>query len=377
VARTNDRHRLLDYWLGVPLVALAGGLRRRRPIPQNARRIGIFSPTAIGDLVLDSGILLHLRQSFPFASIHLFHGPTNAGVVPLLPVDVHAHCCDFKRIGATLSAVRRAELDVVVDLTPWPRLTAFYAALSGAVTVGFRAENQHRHHAFDVAVPHLRTRHEVDNLRALAETFAPCPEYRTCLRQDLPEPALALPYDRLIICHVSPGGSQAESKRWPMQHWVELVRRFTSDGFVVGFTGSQADLPAIDAILSAAHLPPEASISLCGKLSLGEVATALRKARLLVTVDTGVLHMASALDANTVALHGATRSWRWGARSAATTSLDAPHPAAGYIHFGFETHQDAAAIMGTLSVDSVYSAASAALQGFKATGHRDVSFAHR
>ena len=376
MARTNDRHRLLDYWLGVPLVALAGGLRRRRSIPRNARRIGVFSPTAIGDLVLETGVLLHLRQAFPFATLHLFHGPTNAGVVPLLPVDVQAHCCDFKRVGATIAAVRRVKLDVVVDLTPWPRLTAFYAALSGAVTVGFRAENQRRHYAFDVAVPHLRSRHEVDNLRALAEIFAPCAEYQACLRQELPEPALALPYERLVICHVSPGGSQAESKRWPVEYWAELVRRLTSDGFVVGFTGSQADQPAVEAVIAAANLPPESSFSLCGKLSLGELATALRKARLLVTVDTGVLHIASALNANTVALHGATRSRRWGARAPATTSLDAPHPAAGFIHFGFETHQDAAAIMGTLSVDSVYSAASAALQRFKATDHRDVSVAH-
>ena len=363
MARTNDRHRLLDYWLGVPLIALVGGLRRRRCIPHNVQRIGIFSPTAIGDLILDSGILLHLRQVFPFASIHLFYGPTNAQVVPLLPVDVQAHCCDFKQARATIAAIRKSRLDVVVDLTPWPRLTALYAALSGAVTVGFRAENQHRHYAFDVAVPHLRTRHEVDNLRALAEVFAPCQEYRVALRHDLPEPPLTpLPYDRLVLCHISPGGSQADSKRWPVQHWVELVRRLSADGFIVGFTGSQVDAGAAQTVISAARLPPEAVLSLCGKMSLGELAGALRKARLLITVDTGVLHMASALDVNTVALHGPTRSSRWGARSPATISLDAPHPAAGFIHFGFESNDQGAATMQALSVDCVYEAAKVALQ---------------
>lgn len=372
MARTNDRHRLLDYWLGVPLIALTGGLRRRRSIPHDAQRIGVFSPTAIGDLILDSGILLHLRQAFPFASIHLFYGPTNAQAVPLLPVDVQAHCCDFKRARATITAIRQARLDVVVDLTPWPRLTALYAALSGAVTVGFSAEKQHRHYAFDVSVPHLRTRHEADNLRAIAEVFAPCAEYPVALRKDLPEPALALPYDRLVLCHISPGGSQADSKRWPVSHWVELVRRLASDGFVVGFTGTQADVSAAQAVLSAAHLPPEAALSLCGAMSLGELAGALRKARLLITVDTGVLHIASALNANTVALHGPTRSWRWGARSPATISLDAPHPAAGFIHFGFETNDQGAATMRTLSVECVYNAAKVALQRTGKTPARHV-----
>jgi ADP-heptose:LPS heptosyltransferase len=362
VARTNDRHRLLDYWLGVPLVMLAGGIRRRRHLPQNPESIGIFSPTAIGDLVLDSGILLHLRQAFPSASIHLFYGPTNAQVVPLLPVDLHAHCCDFKQPRVTIAAIRKARLDLAVDLTPWPRLTALYAALSGAVTVGFRAEKQHRHYAFDVAVPHLRTRHEIENLRALAEVFAPCPEYRISLRENLPEPTSRLPYERLVLCHISPGGSQAESKRWPVTHWAELMRRLTADGFVIGLTGSRADAPDARAVLSAAHLPPEAAISLCGTMSLGQLAGALRKARLLITVDTGVLHVASALNANTVALHGPTRSWRWGARSPAAISLDAPHPAAGFIHFGFETNDQGSATMRTLSVDCVYDAVRVALQ---------------
>jgi ADP-heptose:LPS heptosyltransferase len=362
VDRTSDRHRLLDYWVGVPLVMLAAWLRRRRSIPQNARRIGVFSPTAIGDLILDSGILVHLRQAFPFASIHLFHGPTNAGVVPLLPVDVQAHCCDFKRFRSTLSTVREAQLDIVVDLTPWPRLTALYAALSGAATVGFHADRQHRHYAFDVAVPHLRTRHEVDNLRAIAEVFAPCAEYRVCVRADLPETILSLPYDRLVLCHVSPGGSQADSKRWPMQYWAELTRRLAADGFIIGFTGSKADAAAVGAILSATLLPPETALSLCGKMSLLQLAGALRKSRLLITVDTGVLHIASALDARTLALHGPTRSWRWGGRSPATISLDTPHPAAGFIHFGFETDDQADATMKMLTVDYVYNAAKNALQ---------------
>jgi ADP-heptose:LPS heptosyltransferase len=384
VARTNNRHRLLDYWLGVPLVALAGSLRRRRSIPSNVQRIGVFSPTAIGDLILDSGILLHLRQAFPFATIHLFYGPTNAGVVPLLQVDVQAHCCDFKRTRATLAEIRQAQLDIVIDLTPWPRLTALYAALSGATTIGFRAERQHRHYAFDVAVPHLSTRHEVDNLRALAEVFAPCKEYRVALRQDLPEPALALPYDRLVLCHISPGGSQADTKRWPVQHWVELVRRLSADGYIIGFTGSDADDAAAQEVISAARLPAESLLSLCGKMSLADLAGALRKARLLITVDTGILHMASALHANTVALHGPTRSWRWGARSPATISLDAPHPAAGFIHLGFETNDQGAATMQTLSVDRVHDAAKDALQRrektaapFTVTAPRDASFAHR
>ncbi len=107
-------------------------------------------------------------------------------------------------------------------------------------------------------------------------------------------------------------------------------------------------------------------------MSLAQLAGALRKARLLITVDTGVLHVASALDAHTLALHGPTRSWRWGGRSSKTISLDSPHPAAGFIHFGFESNDQAAATMKTLTVDYVYNAAKAALQRSEITPAPDV-----
>lgn len=358
MARSREVLRQLDFWVGVPALGLAALLRPRRPLPAAPRRIGVISPTAIGDLILQTGLLAHLQETYPEAEIHLFHGPTNAGVVPLLPLrGVVARPCDFKQPLAIAAILRRARLDVLIDLTPWPRLTALCAAFSGASTVGFDSERQFRHRAFDVAVPHLRARHETENLRAMAEVFAACAFYRPRLQLDPAVPAPSLPFERLVLCHISPGGSRALAKSWPAANWAELARRLVADGYAVGFTGTKADAAAVDSVLELAGLSAPAAFSLCGKLSLIELARALRAARLLVTIDTGVLHLGAALDAPTVALHGPTRSARWGASSAAALSLDAPHPAAGFIHFGFESHPQAGDIMASLSVDRVYQAA--------------------
>ena len=374
MARTSDRQRLLDYWVGIPLVFLAAGLRRRRPVPPEAHNIGVLVPTAIGDLILDTGILMHLREAHPTATLHLFHGPTNAGVVPLLPVEVEAHCCDFKDVRGTLATIRRANLDIVVDLAPWPRLTALYAALSGAVTIGFRSERQHRHYAFDVSVPHLSTRHELENLRAIAEVFSPCAEYNIRLRSRLEATLPALPYNRLVLCHISPGGTRAQAKRWPEASWAELTRRLASDGYIVGFTGSPADAAAVSSVIAASGLPPQSVLSLCGKMSIFQLAAALKKSRLLITVDTGILHLASALNIRTIALHGPTRSARWGGRATNIVSLDAPHSQAGFIHLGFENNSGAGEIMQTLNVDTVYHTARTIVQRPEAAA--DTSLQH-
>jgi ADP-heptose:LPS heptosyltransferase len=361
VARSGAAHRLADFVVGVPLLRLAGMIRQRRQIPPNPLRIGVFSPTAIGDLILQSGVLVHLQRSFTAAEIHLLHGETNSEVVPLLPARIEAHCCSFTDVKRTMATIRDIGADLLVDLTPWPRLTALYAACSHATTVGFASQGQHRHYAFDVPVPHLRARHEIDNLRALADALAPCPEYRVCLRRDVPEPALPLPHRQLVLCHTCGAGAQARSKAWPVRNWAELARRLAREGLRVGFTGTAVDAPTVDAVLAHAQLPPEAAFSLCGQLSLPQLAAVLRKATLFITIDTGVLHLAAALDVPTIALHGPTRSARWGGLSASVTSLDAPHPAAGFVHLGFERHLNARSIMETLDVGTVFDAALNAL----------------
>ena len=127
--------------------------------------------------------------------------------------------------------------------------------------------------------------------------------------------------------------------------------------WVVGFSGNAADAAAIAAILAVAQLPPSRCFSLAGWLTLSQFAHALARTRLLVTIDTGPAHLAAAVGAPVLALHGPTRFERWGAHNPDATGLNAPHPAAGYIHFGFERHRQADRIMSSLTVDTVAAAA--------------------
>ena len=311
--------------------------------------------------MLDTGVLLHIRETLPKATIHLFHGASNSEMVPLLPVAVEAHLCDFTNVPSTLRALRRAQLDVLLDLTPWPRLTAIYCSLSGAVTVGFRSHRQLRHFAYDIAIPHLRDRHEVENLQALADAFGKTSEYCVQLRSNSIAASMPLAYEQLVLCHIAPGGTRAAEKSWPAEYWAELVRRLVSLGYSLGFTGTAADVSAVNAVLAAAAAPPERAFSLCGQISLLELTRMLKSARLLITVDTGVLHLASTVAVPMIALHGPTASGRWGARNRAARSLNAPHPSAGFVHFGFEHVADGLAIMRSLSVDAVLEAATSML----------------
>jgi ADP-heptose:LPS heptosyltransferase len=358
MARSSDVERAFDRTAGSAAVFLVGLLRRRREWPAAPHRVGVIQPTAIGDVVLMSGLLRHLRHMLPGVELHVFHGPSNAAALPLLPADVVGHCCAFKRPWRTLAALRGARLDVLINCAPWTRLTALLTALAGAHAMGFRSAGQYTYPAYDVAVPYSPTRHEVENHRALAELFGPLDEYRPSVRLPDRSPGVvpAVPASRLVLMHVTAGGSRAREKSWPAANWAMLARRVADQGWVVGFTGAAEDEAAVRQIADAARVAPDRCFSLAGRLSLPDLAALLARVRLLVSIDTGIAHLAAAVGGQVIGLHGPTRFERWGARNDRSIGLNAPHPAAGYIHFGFEKHPQGDRIMATLSVDAVAAA---------------------
>ncbi len=354
VSRSGQIERALDRYVGIPLVFLGALVRRNRSLPESPTKIGIIQPTAIGDMILISGLIDHLRKCFPKAEIHIFHGASNQDAVLFLPANVISHCCKFKKPLRTLVTLRDANLDVLINCAPWTRLTALLSGLSGASVVGFRSEGQFIHPLFDVKVPYLYSRHETENHRAIAEIFGPLPDYSLTLRKIEQQPDIVIPYDRIVLFHIAAGGSRAKQKSWPYKNWAILANNLIAKGWIIGFTGVDKDIDSIKSVIDFGNLKKNGYIILAGKLNLIEMAYVLNRAQLLVTIDTGIAHLAAALGSNMVGLYGPTRFERWGAfNSDSAIGLNAPHPAAGHLHFGFERHPQEDEIMASLSSDIV------------------------
>lgn len=364
MSRSSDLDRLLDRYIGIPLLFLLGIARRRRPLPVAPKRIGVIQPTAIGDMFLITGLLLHLRSRWPDAEIHLFHGATNAAAVTLMPVEVVAHCCVFKRPWLALRQLRDAKLDLLINCAPWTRLTAIVTTLSAAgASLGFHSPGQHIHYGYDEAAYYSPDRHEVENHRALAQCCGALEYYRLAVKLPKEQTALVtLPVDKTVILHMFAGGSRARQKSWPAANWAELANRLAKAGWVVGFTGSLADVSAVQEVMSMALLPPGRGLCLAGQLTLSQLSHILAQIRLLVTIDTGIAHLAAAVNGPVIGLHGPTRFERWGACNARATGLNSPHPSAGYINYGFEQHPCGDQIMASLSIDAVFAAVQARLE---------------
>lgn len=364
MARSSDLSRDLDRYAGAAIsMLLAPILNRHRSLPENPKTIGILQPTAIGDTLIGSGCIAALQERYPQAQITIYHGPSNAAGVALLPGSFKRVQTGFTNPFKAVPSLRAAKHDLIVDLTPWPNMTALCARLASPVTVGFSPDvNPGRKRLFDIVTPHSGERHELENMAEMASHFGGAAPKMTINRTEFSAPD-GTDCSRLVLCHLSAGGSRARDKSWPGEYWVKLVKALIEAGYQVGFTGVKADEARVLEVIEKAGVSAPDAISLCGVLKLHELAELLANVPLLVTVDTGVLHLAAAVDGRSIGLHGPTLSTRWGSRSPNAIGLQSPHPNSGYISYGFELAPgDPDEVMAALLPETVIELALTVLQ---------------
>lgn len=99
------------------------------------------------------------------------------------------------------------------------------------------------------------------------------------------------------------------TKLWAAERFRELAERLLKKGFQVVFTGSKEDRPFIDEMVGA--LSPSVT-RLDGRTTLKVLAAVYRLASVVVSTDTGPMHLAAAVGTPVVALFGPTAPWRTG-----------------------------------------------------------------
>jgi heptosyltransferase-2 len=100
-----------------------------------------------------------------------------------------------------------------------------------------------------------------------------------------------------------PGAEFGPAKRWPSAHFAELARQLAADGCAIWLFGSPKDHAVAEEI---SHLAPGLCRNLCGTTRLDEAVDLLALADLVVCNDSGLMHVAAALDRPLVTLYGSS-----------------------------------------------------------------------
>ena len=296
--------------------------RKRTPLAElEPQGICILKPSALGDIIHALPVLTGLRRRFPRAhitwAVNRAYEPLLMGHPDLdetLPFDRSSlrrgFWTGFRFFLRYLGELRRRRFDLVLDLqgllrsgvmtwaTRAPRRVGLASAREGAslaytdvITQTDRTDGHAVERYWRVAA--ALGAHDSDCVARLP-AFEAEQEWVTRTLADRPRP--------WIIAAV---GARWQTKRWPVQHFAELLRRVQeSFGGTAVFIGGAEDAQAsTEAALPLAH-----SLQLAGRTTLPQLAALLGRADAMTANDTGPLHLACALGRPVVAPYTCTKA---------------------------------------------------------------------
>jgi len=363
--RGSRKNRILDYWVGIPLLnVLATFHRRRHKLPQDIKKLGVMCSPALGDTLLFSGALRDLRRHFgnQVEIVH-FCMKSNLAAAEIIPGAKRRVVIDLTNPVATVKQMRAEQLDAMLDFSSWQRLTAFYSLMSGAkFTAGFSTAGQYRGRGYDLQVMHRNDRHEVENFRAILQALSICsdlPPKVTIISRPAESAPLAELQD-LIVFHLWASGQRSWLREWPEDRWIELATRLGRAETVFAITGAPSDVARTEPFLEKIRGAGLRAVPFVGSDGFRTLARLLQRARVVVSVNTGVMHLAAIVGAPTVSINGPNRNARWGPLGPRAIGVEAPGEGCGYLHLGFNFDGQATDCMERITVDMVVEAAEAA-----------------
>ncbi len=354
--RNNQLMKTLDRYIGCPLLYLLGAVRQKAVWQKAGEepKILLLKTAAMGDTILMDAVIKEIKAWRPKSKITFVCSGSNRGMAEALEHIDSIINFDMKRPLSSFKTVRSSgNYDLVLDFAPWARINGVIAwSAKAGYTVGFRRKHMHRHYIYDCSVEHLDTVHELENYRnILRAARIPVQGFVPSFQTDREKRYIEGDY---VVFHLYPAGSSVSLRQWDNKKWLALGKQiFEEYGFKICLSGGKEDAGAAEVLVQQMQKMGIDAVSMAGQYNLKEMESVLAQAKLLVTVNTGIMHMGAAVGVPLVALHGATSVTRWGPLSEKVRNVWAHEPCQPCISLGFESKCSNPVCMQHISVGMV------------------------
>ena len=308
------------------LALVARPFRRRRP-PARPARVLLLRLERIGDLLMALPAIGDLRAALPEAEIDLAVGSWNAEIAGHIRGIDRVHIVDApwlargdagrpsSRLITAALGWRTRRYDAAVNLEPDIR-SNMLAGLSGARwTAGYRSGGGGP--LLDQAIDYQPAEHTAENARRLMSAVFGAVPVDTAPQLAIPDAArrdadaLLDGQPRPVVAVHASGGRLV--KQWPPERFAGVARRLIdSRGATIVLTGGPGDAGLVETVKAA--LPVNRVVDGSRLGSLLTVAALLERCDLLVTGDTGPMHLAGAVGTPVVAVFGPSDPRRYAPR---------------------------------------------------------------
>ncbi|MEW6306047.1 MAG: lipopolysaccharide heptosyltransferase II [Verrucomicrobiota bacterium] len=281
-------------------------------------KILILKPSSLGDVIQALPVLRLLKLHLPHAEVYwwlatdlvplLENDPDLAGIIPFQRKRWNSSS-NWRRIIRSVHEIRAHRFDWVIDLQGLARSGLIAWLANGAFTIGLDDHREGARGFYDVAIPRPSARvHAVDWYLSVAAALG-IPVHQNFDWLPRRPTAAASVQSRWNIdgarwFALSPGARWL-NKRWPAEYFTDTVRHAAAEFPNAKFAilGGAEDKPLAAAIMQA-H--PQRCVDLTGQTTLPEMIEWVRCCDLMITNDTGPMHVAAALRKPVVALFGPT-----------------------------------------------------------------------
>jgi ADP-heptose:LPS heptosyltransferase len=277
-------------------------------------RIAVLRANAIGDFIFCIPALDALRGAYPEAEITLLARPWHADfladrpgpvdrviVVPRSPGvrDEAGGEADDPELGEFFERMRAQRFDLALQMHGGGRWSnPFVHALGARVTAGCRAKGAA---PLDRFVPYVYFQPEIARYIEVAGLVGARPVTLSpsvaVTASDLAEAAPFVRGGRFAVLHP---GAGAPRRRWPPERFAAVGDAMAALGMRVVVSGTSVERPIVEAVCRAMRSP---AVDASQALSLGGLAGLLSEAEVVVSNDSGPLHLAGAVGAPTVGIY--------------------------------------------------------------------------
>ena len=293
-----------------------------------ARRILCVRLDTLGDVLMTSPALRALKESDPDRRLTLLTSSAGAEISSLIPeIDgVITYGAPWMKSTTSRTTTRPetqmierlhlANFDAAVIFTVYTQSPLPAAFLCYLAEIPLRLAHS-RENPYQLLTdwvpetePHQQVRHEVQrqlDLVASVGARTTCSTLSLRVPQQAREAAQHMLVQSLgltrpwIVVHP---GATAASRRYPPESFARAADLLVGEmGCQIVFTGDQGEQDLVEGIRGTMRFP---SVSLAGRLSLGELAAVIESAAVLITNNTGPVHMAAAVGSPVVDLYALT-----------------------------------------------------------------------
>jgi ADP-heptose:LPS heptosyltransferase len=283
---------------------------------KDIHKIAVLRANAIGDFIFSLPAIYALKGAYPQAEIALlgleWHadflrgrpGPIDRVVIipPIRGINARLDTeVDSQEQSRFFEAMAEEHIDMAVQLHGGGRYSnPFVQRLGARITVGAKTPDAM---PLDRWVPYVFYQSEVLRYLEIVSLVGTKPVILEPLvsvtEGDLAEVDHALPLDSRPLVALHPGAGDTR-RQWPVEKFIAVGNSLAWAGARIAVIGTDREKEIVEAVVSGMNAD---AINLCNRLTLGGLAGLFSRCKVVVSNDSGPLHLAGAVGAATVGIY--------------------------------------------------------------------------